>query len=184
MSLTKKIRNNQKRSSWCNGSLLDVIVRPILTVLNFYKAQLNSAQCLLDTNPGGWYHIVYSSQLSINLLSLSTTVKFCLTTTSKIQLPDQDGRFRLALIFLVRDTSIKQCFKYEPLNSVTNTTHNIYWNIPKCYQRRLHHFCAACFGRLGFLPTMLEIFSINNLLKKTTCPRWPHYIGTTLFTTI
>ena len=90
----------------------------------------------------------------------------------------------LVTIFLVKDTSMKKCVKDDHLSYVTATTSNMDQKLPKCYWRRLHHFCAACFGRLGFLPTMLEIFSINNLLKKTTCPRWPHYIGTPLFTTI
>ena len=54
----------------------------------------------------------------------------------------------LVTIFLVKDTSMKKCVKDDHLSYVTATTSNLDQKLPKCYWRRLHHFCAACFATL------------------------------------
>ena len=106
------------------------------------------------------------------------TVKLCLTTMYKILPSSQDNHFCLVVIFLVRYTSINKCVKTTTyLYYVTVTTPNLDIKWPKCYQRRLRQFCAACLPCWKFYPGHFGKILYKEPFKKTTFLRWSIFIS-------
>ena len=95
----------------------------------------------------------------------------------------QDDRFWSVSFLKLMDTSVKLHVNYDHLSSMTATTPNLDLNGPICSQKWQCHFCKSLFCHVGkqcFWPrqkiSLQELSSTKNILKETTCLRWPLYI--------
>ena len=170
VSLTKQIRANRKRPSWSGSCILDVVVRQNLTVvLRLSKLMESCEEYTMWYQPPGFVSSRHWAEFSCALKKFNT-VKIGLTITSKRLPLHQDDRFWLFLIFLVRDTSIKQyMWPWPPpiwtkiYQNVTKEDHvSFVWLVLPCQQN--------IFGYIGKI-------LYKEHLKCTTYIGWPLYIG-------